>query len=104
MSPVVGTRSAAIQHSLRVFSQRRVNALDVRQQAPIDLADEPAQASGIDMKIAGGGSDVSAELPHGRANLLPMVIEAFEWGELVVGRRNQRLNVIRAAITEDPVE
>ena len=41
-------RSAPIQNSLRVFSQRRVDALDVLQQARIDLTDEPAQAKGID--------------------------------------------------------
>jgi hypothetical protein len=33
-----------------------------------------------------------------------MVIEAFEWRELVIGRRNERVDIIRAAMTEHLVE
>ena len=69
-----------------------------------DFVDEPAQTSRVNAQITRSGGDDAPELPHRSAHLVPMIIELFEWGQLVVGRRNERLNVVRAAMAEHLVE
>jgi len=97
-------RRTLVQRGLSVFCQCCIDARNVLKQAWINFIDEPAQASGFDAEIARRSEYNSSELPQGGADLLPMVIEAFEWRELVIGRRNERVDIIRAAMTEHLVE
>jgi hypothetical protein len=99
-----GKRGAARPHVLGIFSQRRIDARYVLEQAWVDLSNKPAQTSWVYAQIASSAGDVSTELPQRSANLFPVIIQPLEWGKPVISRRNERLDIIRTAVTEDLIE
>jgi hypothetical protein len=71
-------RRTPVQCGLSVFSQRRVDALDILFQAWINFIYKSAQAGWIEAKIARSGKYDPAESPESSANLFTVLIQPLE--------------------------